>query len=77
MSLLPLARFFITLGIVFLIIGGLLYLAARTGFSLFNLPGDIRIERGNLTCVIALGTSILLSILLTVGLNLLARLLNR
>ena len=77
MSLLPLARFFVILGVVFLIVGGLLYLMAKVGFPLFNLPGDIRIERQNYTCVVALGTSILLSILLTVGLNLLARLLNR
>lgn len=73
MSLLPLARIFIMIGLLFLIAGGLLYLAAKFGFPLFNLPGDIRIERGNLTCVLALGTSLLLSILLTVGLNILAR----
>lgn len=77
MSLLPLARILIIAGIVLLIAGGLLYLAARFGLSYFNLPGDIHIERENFTCVLALGTSILLSILLTVGLNLLARLLNR
>jgi len=77
MSLLPLARIFIFLGVIFLVVGGLLYLVAKVGFPLFNLPGDIRIERGNLTCVVALGTSLLLSILLTVGLNLLARWLNR
>jgi hypothetical protein len=77
MSILPLARIFIVLGVIFLIVGGLLYLAAKVGFPLFNLPGDIRIERGNLTCIVALGTSLLLSILLTVGLNLLARWLNR
>jgi len=62
---------------VFLITGGLLYLAARFGLPLLNLPGDIRIERENFTCILALGTSILLSLLLTIGLNLLARLLNR
>ena len=77
MSILPLARIFIVLGVIFLIVGGLLYLAAKVGFPLFNLPGDIRIERGNLTCIVALGTSLLLSILLTVWLNLLARWLNR
>ena len=77
MPILPLARIFIVLGVIFLIVGGLLYLAAKVGFPLFNLPGDIRIERGNLTCIVALGTSLLLSILLTVGLNLLARWLNR
>ena len=42
-----------------------------------RLPGDIRIERGNLTCVIALGTSILLSVALTVILNLMARILKK
>ncbi len=77
MSLLPLARLFIILGVLFLIVGGLLYLVVRFGLPLFNLPGDIRIERQNFSCVVALGTSILLSILLTVGLNLFARLLNR
>jgi hypothetical protein len=77
MSLIPLARIFILIGLVFLVAGGLLYLFAKAGLPLFNLPGDIRIARGNSTCVLALGTSILLSILLTVGLNLLARFLNR
>ena len=77
MSLLPLARIFIIIGIIFFIAGGLLYLAAKVGFPLFNLPGDIRIERGNFTCLIGLGTSLFLSILLTVGLNIIARLLNR
>lgn len=76
-SILPLARILIIIGAVFLVAGGLLYLAAKTGISLFNLPGDIRIQRENFTCVFALGTSILLSILLTVGLNLIARFLNR
>ncbi len=76
-NLFPLARFFVILGVIFLVIGGLLYLAARVNFPLFHLPGDIRIERENFTCVFALGTSILLSVLLTVALNLLARFLNR
>ncbi|MFC1997180.1 DUF2905 domain-containing protein [Chloroflexota bacterium] len=77
MSLLSIARVLIIIGVIFLISGGLIYLAARAGLGLFNLPGDIKIECENLSCVLALGTSILLSILLTVGLNLLARLLNR
>ena len=77
MSLLPFARILIFLGVVFLVAGGLLYLAAKIGLPFFNFPGDIRIERENFTCMIGLGTSILLSILLTVGLNILARFLNR
>lgn len=77
MSLLPLARILIVLGVIFLVAGGALYLAAKVGVPFFNLPGDIHIERENFSCVLALGTSILLSILLTIVLNLLARLLGR
>ena len=77
MSLIPLARLLIIIGIVFVVAGGFLYLAARLGFQLFNLPGDIRIERNNFTCLIGLGTSIFISILLTIGLNIIIRLLNR
>jgi Protein of unknown function (DUF2905) len=76
-----LARILIIVGATLIVLGGLIYLAVRLGFSpdrwLGHLPGDIRIERNNFTCVMALGTSILLSILLTVILNLLVRLLNK
>jgi hypothetical protein len=77
MSLLPFARILIILGVVLLVSGGALYLVAKLGLPFLNLPGDIYIERENFTCVLALGTSLLLSILLTVGLNLLARFLSR
>ena len=77
MSLLPLARIFIALGVIFLGAGILVYVVAKVGFPLFDLPGDIRIERENFSCIFALGTSIFLSILLTIGLNILTRLLNR
>ncbi len=75
--MIPLARLLIILGVVLVILGGLVYLAARLGLQPGHLPGDIRIVRGNSTCIIALGTSILLSILLTVILNLVARYLNK
>ena len=75
--MMPIARLMIVLGIILLVGGGLLLLAARVGLPLGRLPGDIRIERGNFTCVFPLVTSILLSILLTILVNLLARFLNR
>jgi hypothetical protein len=71
------ARYLIVIGLVFLAIGGLLYLAARAGIHLGRLPGDIRIQNQNFSCVFALGTSILLSIVLTLILNLIVRLLNK
>jgi len=72
-----LARILVFIGLFLAVVGGLLLIAERLGFTWGNLPGDIRVERDNFSCVISLGTSILLSILLTVGLNLLIRFLNR
>jgi hypothetical protein len=71
------ARLLVILGVILVIAGGLIYLVARLGLPLGRLPGDIRIEQRNFTCVIALGTSILLSIILTVVLNLIVRFLNK
>ncbi|MBN2549950.1 MAG: DUF2905 domain-containing protein [Anaerolineales bacterium] len=71
------ARFLVLAGAVLMIAGGLIYLAARFGVIPGRLPGDIRFERGNFTCVLALGTSILISVILTVLLNLISRWLNK
>jgi hypothetical protein len=75
--MIPIARLLVIIGVILIAAGGLIFLAARFGLPLGRLPGDIRIERGGLTCVIALGTSILLSVILTLALNLLARFLNK
>jgi hypothetical protein len=72
-----LARILVVLGLVLIVAGGLVYLAARLNLPLGRLPGDIRIQTGNVTCFFPLATMILLSILLTVGLNLIIRLLNK
>ena len=77
MDMVSLARFIIVLGVVLLVIGGLLLLAARLNLPLGRLPGDFQISFGNATCMIALGTSIFLSIVLTILLNVIARLMNR
>ena len=70
------ARLLIIVGIVMLVTGGLILVLAKSGIQIGRLPGDIQITRGNATCVFALGTSLLLSILLTLFLNLIARLLR-
>jgi hypothetical protein len=69
----PLAKIFAIIGIIFLLLGGLVYLGSRINLPLGKLPGDIIIQGKNITCFIPLATSILLSILLTVILTLLAR----
>jgi hypothetical protein len=71
------ARFFLLAGLVFLLIGGGLYLLGRLNLPVGRLPGDFRIQRGNFTLHIPLATSILLSIALTLVLNILLRWLGR
>ena len=73
----PLARIFIILGLVMVVIGGLIYLFGRLGIPLDRLPGDIRIQGENVTCILPLATMILLSVVLTVLLNIILRLINR
>lgn len=75
--MLSFARLLILVGLAFIVIGGLVYLVARTGLPLGRLPGDIRIERDNFSCFFPLATSILLSIILTLVLNLVVRWLNK
>lgn len=64
-------KLILLLGVALLVIGGIIYLVGRLGLG--PLPGDIAIRRGNLRIFIPIGTSILLSIILTVVLNLLIR----
>jgi len=77
MSLSVFARLFLIAGVVLIMIGGLLTLADRLEIPWGHLPGDIRIERGNFSSIFALGSSLLLSVVLTVLFNLIIRLLNR
>lgn len=71
---LQIGKILIAAGLIILLLGGLLFLAGKLNLPLGRLPGDIRIQRGSLTCLIPLGTTILLSIVLTVVFNLIARL---
>jgi hypothetical protein len=71
------ARITIILGLILVVLGGLAYLAAKIGLPLGRLPGDIRFQSGNFTCFFPLATMIILSVLLTVILNVITRLLNK
>ncbi len=66
-------RILIALGIVLLLVGGLFVLLPRVGINLGRLPGDLRFDTGQTTCLIPIATSILLSLLLTIVLNLIGR----
>ena len=71
------ARLLIILGLGLLVAGVIAYGLARLGVNLGRLPGDIRLQGENVTCLIPLGSSILISIVLTVLLNIVIRFLNR
>lgn len=77
MSLEPLARIIMIAGVVLFVVGALIYLISRLGINLFQLPGDIRLESGNVTCLVPLVSSIILSILLTIILNVVIRVINK
>jgi len=61
--------------LIFLI--GLLILIFSRWLPLGRLPGDFVYQRGNFTCVFPLATSLLLSVVLTVLLNLIVRWLGK
>jgi hypothetical protein len=68
-----LGRLLIALGLVLLIAGALVLLLGRTGIPLGRLPGDIFYKSKNVSVYVPLGTSILLSVLLSVVFYLISR----
>jgi hypothetical protein len=79
MDLNALGRLLLVLGIGLAVLGGLLLLFSRVPVlkQLGHLPGDIRIEGEGYACFFPLTTMILLSLLLSLGFNLIVRLFNR
>lgn len=61
------------LGILLAIIGGVLLIAGRVGLPLGRLPGDFAFRGMNVRVYFPLGTSILLSVILSLFFYLLAK----
>lgn len=72
-----LSRYLMLGGIVLFLIGGGVYLAAKFGLPLGRLPGDIRIEGENGSFYFPITTSILVSVVLTVVVNMVIRILRK
>jgi len=64
-------RIVIVAGLVLVIAGGIFLILGKLGVG--SLPGDFSFKRGNLRVYLPLGSSILISIILTILLNLLLR----
>ena len=71
------SRYLMFAGIVLFLIGGGMYLAVKFGIPLGRLPGDIRIEGENGGFYFPVTSSILVSVILTVVVNLIMRLWRR
>jgi hypothetical protein len=67
-------RFLVAVGIALVVIGGLVMLLGRTGLPLGRLPGDILYRGKSTTFYFPLGTSILISVVLSIVLFLIGRL---
>jgi hypothetical protein len=74
-----LGRWLVLVGLAIAGAGLLMWALAKLPFisSLGGLPGDLVIRRGPLTVFLPLGTMILISVLLTLVLNVLFRVLRR
>jgi len=69
MELSLVARIVALFGLILLVVAGILYLLDRLDLPLGNLPGDIKLKRGNFTCAVPLVSSLIISVVLTVILN--------
>jgi hypothetical protein len=63
-------RYLMFAGIALFLIGGGIYLASKFGIPLGRLPGDIRIEGENGSFFFPITSSILVSVILTLLINL-------
>ncbi len=61
------------IGFLLIFIGGLLVLAGRMGLPLGRLPGDIAYRGKNVSVFIPIGTSILISVILSLLVYLISR----
>jgi hypothetical protein len=79
MDLDSMGRLLLLLGAGIAVFGGLLMIGSRIPVvnQLFNLPGDIRIETGSVSCFFPIVTMIVLSVLFTIIANVVIRFLNR
>ena len=72
-SMAELGKALLCLGLLLIVIGALLLIAARFGFPLGRLPGDIAYRGKNVSFFFPLGTSILISIVLSIIFYLISR----
>jgi Protein of unknown function (DUF2905) len=76
MSFGELGKWLVIAGLGLALLGGVMWLLGRIPFF-GNLPGDIRIQTQNFSCFIPIASMFILSILATIVLNIIIRILNK
>ena len=76
-QLTDIARWTMIAGLMLFAIGGILWLVSRLGLPFGKLPGDFYVQGENASCFIPLASMLILSVLLTLLVNILLRILNR
>lgn len=76
MNLAELGKWIAITGIVLVLLGGFFWLMGRVPWF-GNLPGDITIQQGNFGCILPLTTMIIVSVIATIILNIVIRILNK
>jgi hypothetical protein len=71
-----LGKILIVAGVGIALLGALIWLLFGSGL-LGRLPGDIRVERPGFTCLFPLASMILLSLVLTVVINIVLRIMKK
>jgi len=64
-------------GLALVVMGGLIWLLGRSGIPLGRLPGDLHFQTRQLTCFVPLASMLLISLVLTVVLNVILRWLGK
>lgn len=70
-------RLLIVAGLALAAVGGLIWLLGRSGLPFGRLPGDLRLQGEGFSCFIPLASMLILSVLLTLALNFIIRLLGK
>lgn len=71
-----LGKFLLLAGVLLILLGGLVILAGKIGFPLGRLPGDVTLRGKHVLFFAPIGTMIVVSLVLTILLNLFLRWFN-
>ncbi len=76
MNFAELGKWVVLAGLALIFVGGLMWLLGRIPFF-GNLPGDIHIQTQNMSCFIPIVSMIIISVIATIILNIIIRIVNK